>query len=543
MANIVQEENELAESLVYLASARGGDNYWARIVNGTDKVYDPNLGTCCVSVNINGNYTFTADLGWLRKQVVPMRKLIVVHEAGHIGLRHLERIFRLLGSITDPATRYAIKSVFNIAADLAVNDSILRKEPEFKDLLKQGLFTGLLPERFDPPLPRGLSMEGYIAEILKRQAQIAQQIRQMVEAMSGGNIPLLGGKPLDDQDDGTSSSAGQGKGKGKKKDNEEKKPDGSGGEIPNDEDPILPKGMSNAAKADPDRFEDLDEDFHKLTNNAHKQWNDCADKMTQEEANQTANEMKRHARRLVKSAHQQTILSRGTVPADIQQMVESLMVPEQIPWHWLLDDLLATHISSRVIEEMVMPNIGLLNLDDVEPWPGTSLDFAFNITWMTDTSGSMGDPEYARGCNCMNSLMAIHKNIKLTYVECDAALQKEMVVDNISVPDEETIALMKTRAGYGGTVYVPFFKRVLGLDSPTDWRDPALRPKDPMNKPDLIIIVSDGGVNILPECFPKYRPDCPIIWLITPGMHPVPGMENVSPDRVIQMFEIRGEYD
>jgi predicted metal-dependent peptidase len=535
MANIVQEENELAESLVYLASARGGDNYWARIVNGTDKVYDPNLGTCCVSVNINGNYTFTADLGWLRTQVVPMRKLIVIHEAGHIALRHLERIFRLLWSITDKATRYAIKSTFNIAADLAVNDSILRKEPEFRDLVKRGLFTGLLPERFNPALPKGLSMEGYITEILKRQEQIAQQLKQLAE-MSGDmrGLPSFG----DDSDDDGEGSGGGSSSEGKKK--EEEQP-GTGGQVANDEDPILPKGMGNSAKADPDRFEGMDEDFHKVTNNAHKQWNDCADKMTQEDANQTANEMKRHARRLVKSAHQQTILSRGTVPSDIQQLVESLTGPDQVPWHWLLDDLLATHISSRVVEEMVMPNIGLLNLDDVEPWPGTSLDFAFNITWMTDTSGSMADPEYARACNCMNGLMSIHKNIHLTYVECDAALQKEMVVDNISVPDEETAAKMKTRAGYGGTVYVPFFRRVLGLDETGDWR--GERPKDPMTKPDLIVIVSDGGVNIIPECFPSLRPDCPIIWLITPNMSAVPGMENVSPDRVINMFEIKGEYE
>ena len=263
--------------------------------------------------------------------------------------------------------------------------------------------------------------------------------------------------------------------------------------------------------------------------------------MTQEEALSAANEMKRHARRLVKSAHQQTILSRGRVPSDIENLVTSLTEPEQIPWHWLLDDLLATHINSRVVEEMVMPNIALLNLDDVEPWPGTALDFAFNITWMTDTSGSMADREYARACNCMNGLMAIHKNIKLTYVECDAALHKELVTDNIQPPEGEELEKWHTRHGYGGTVYVPFFKRVLGLDTPSDWSIP--RPMDPMTKPDLIVVVTDGGVGIIPECFPQYRPDCPIIWLITPGMRAVPGMENTSPDRVINMFELRGEYD
>ena len=138
-------------------------------------------------------------------------------------------------------------------------------------------------------------------------------------------------------------------------------------------------------------------------------------------------------------------------------------------------------------------------------------------------------------------LAEVHKNIKLTYVECDAALHKELVTDNIDPPDGEELTKWHTRRGYGGTVYVPFFKRVLGLDTPGDWSIP--RPMEPMTKPDLIVVVTDGGVNITPECFPQYRPDCPIIWLITPGMHPVSGMENTSPDKVIKMFELKGEYD
>ena len=511
--SIVPEENTLTDSLVWLCSARGGNSYWSRILNGTNKIYDPTLGTCCVSIGQGGQYTLTADIGWLQKQKAKAQKLIIVHEAGHLGLRHIERLFRLIGSITDPAIRMAIHAVFNVAADLAVNDSVIRKEPEFsaKD------FFGLLPETMTPPMPLGLSMEGYVELILKNQKATVDRLRQLLENGPGGG--------------GGSSSSGE---------DESQEGDGESHD-PRADDPILPNGMGPSAQQNPDLFKEMAELFDKLTGGNHKQWNECAEKMTADEANSAANEMKRHARRLVKSAHQQTILSRGRVSADIEKLVQSLTGPDQVPWNSLLEDVLASAVGSRIVEEMVMPNIGLLNLDEVEPWPGTSLDFQFNITWMTDTSGSMADAEYARACNCMNNLLAVHKGIHLTYVECDAGLQKELVTDNIQPPEGAEKDKWQTRHGYGGTVYTPFFRRILGIDTPGDWA--TARPTEPMAKPDLIVIVTDGGVNIVPECFPSLRPECPLIWLITPHMHAVEGMDDIPPDRVINMFEIKGEYD
>ena len=153
----------------------------------------------------------------------------------------------------------------------------------------------------------------------------------------------------------------------------------------------------------------------------------------------------------------------------------------------------------------------------------------------------MGDAEYARACAALNGLLAINKNVKVTYVECDANVQKEVEVSNIEPPDDKYLAELRNRRGYGGTSYAPFFKRVLGLDEKGDWMDGAPKIEDGHPAPDLIVICTDGGVYLQNECFPRFQPKVPIIWLLMPGCHAPAGMDNVPPNRLGEMFRIREE--
>lgn len=129
----------------------------------------------------------------------------------------------------------------------------------------------------------------------------------------------------------------------------------------------------------------------------------------------------------------------------------------------------------------------------------------------------------------------------MVYCECDAAMQKEVKVTNIEPPGDEYVKELQNRRGHGGTVYTPFFKRVAGVDEPNDWVPGAPRLDERHPKPDLMVICTDGGVGLMGECFPKYKPDCPIIWLLMPNCRPVPGMDNVPPDRIIEMFHMKQE--
>ena len=138
----------------------------------------------------------------------------------------------------------------------------------------------------------------------------------------------------------------------------------------------------------------------------------------------------------------------------------------------------------------------------------------------------------------MNSLMAVDKNIHLRNIQCDYNIQHEEETDNLTDPDKHKDIV---RHGYGGTSYVSAFKRIMGCDEPRDWTQGAQKCEEPPPKPDLIVVVTDGGVVIEGEVFPKYRPNCPIIWLITPHGYVAQGMNNVPPDVVVKMHEVGEE--
>lgn len=542
------DENELAKSLVYWVSRRGANNYWATLINGCDKKYTNEDGTMSVQLAPNWRYLLTCHLPFFEKCSPSMRLLALVHEAAHIALNHIPRLFKMLANCTDPFVRTAILSTFNWAADFAANDAIVRLEPGFLDAHKafmhvkpdgsavpftkeiesslKGEWPFLLPEEWG--FPKGLSMEEYFVLILKDLPKFKQKIERMMQ-------------DLMDQ----LEQMGEGSGEGKDGDGEggDKmfSPFGRGKEGLPDSIPGLPDSLINHAINSPEVFEMMQKAFDKISGKAHRQWNEKAEGMTPEEAISAGAKMKKHAQALARSANERATRDRGYLHGNVQRIIDALLEPEQIPWDTFLRDLIQGAITARVQEEMTSPNLSLINEDYLEPWPGQTLEFGFNITWMTDTSGSMGDEEYARACACINSLLAQNKSVFVTYVECDAALQKEVKVSNVEPPSEEYLKELQNRRGHGGTVYTPFFKRVAGVDSPGDWVHGAPRLEEKHPKPDLMVICTDGGVGLMGECFPQYKPECPIIWLLMPGCHAPEGMDNIAPNRLIEMFKMKEE--
>lgn len=550
------EDNELAKSLVYFVSRRGSSNYWATLINGCTKVYLQDKGTLSVGVTENWKYVLTCHVPFFEACSPKMKLLGLVHEAGHIALNHLPRLFKLLSSCTDPFVRRAVLTTFNWAADFATNDSIVRYEPGFKECHRPrgadenvGEFTFLLPEEWD--LPAGKSMEEYIVLMLKDLPKIKKKAEKLLEKLlkdleekGEGSISFGEGEEESEDEgegeDGGSGSGedegdGEGEGASPSAPKKKKKPAGTASV------PGLPDRLLEEAFNSPETFEKLQELFDRLNGGAHADWNKVAENMTPEEAVSAGSKLKNHARQLAKSAMDGARKSRGYLPGHAQSIIDELLKAEQLPWDLFLRDVIQSAITARVSEEMASPNLSLINEDYIEPWPGQVLEFAYNITWMTDTSGSMSDVEYARACAAFNGLLGQNKAIRVTYCECDAAMQKEVAVTNIEPLSDEYLAEAKVRRGRGGTVYTPFFRRVVGADSPSDWVPGAPRLEDKHPKPDLIVVVTDGGVGINGECFPWYRPDCPIVWLVTPGNEPVAGMDDVPPDRVVQMFKMAKE--
>lgn len=526
--------NELSRSFVYLVSPRGASNYWAVVLNGCDKLYTNEINTLAVQLTPNGRYILMCNLEYFSKRSDPMKKLILVHEAGHIAMRHPERLCKILSHITNPSVRESVMSVYNIAADLAINDSVVRPEKEFAAMMTEGQFDGLLPEKFEFPL--GLSMEKYMSLLVSRREEIKKILNKQLGKDDGD------GKEGDDKD----GSPGTGKGgkKGSK---------GGGPPSPTAEQEEMVgdalrqsvvEAIADAMQEDPDYFDKLKETFDQAAKQTHKQWNEVADGLTAEEAVSMASKLKQHAKRLVRAAHEQSkTRDRGFLPAGIESLVGELLAEEQTPWTWLFNDVVATAVAPKIIEEMACPNLMLINDMNVEPWPGFALDHEFHIAWLNDTSGSVSNREYARACVEINGLLKMNKNIRMRYMECDAAMQKEMFVDNLEPPDESAMTQVRSRRGYGGTVYTPAFKRILGLDTVNDWAHPANRPAEVPRRPDLLVVYTDGGVVLEGEVFPQFHPGCPIIWLLAPGCHAPSGMNDVPPDHVIRMFEIHEARD
>lgn len=549
-----ETNNALSQSFVYLVSPRGGNSYWAVVINGCDKIYEPGMGTCAVTLTPNGRYTLSCDPAFFGSLSDPMKKLVLVHEAGHIAMRHPERACKLLSHVTDPSVRESVTAVFNIAADFAINDSIVRNEPEFAKMLANGEFTGLLPEHYG--LPGGKSMEQYMALLVKNREELKERLRDLLgeepseDGEGDGDESEQGDEPGDGSGDGQSGEGGQGQGGsggpgGKKKKKKRTSSKGKTGDEKGDAlREAVVEAVADAIGDDPNYFKRLKEAFDKAAGKSHEQWNKTANEMSPEESVSMANKLKQHAKRLVRSAHEQVkTRGRGFVPGNIDKLVGSLLADEQVPWTWIFNDIVSSAIAPKMIEEMACPNLMLINDMSVEPWPGMALDQEFNITWLTDTSGSMSDPEYARACTELNGLLKTNKNIRVRYMECDAIIQKEMMVDNIEPPDDSAVQKLRFRRGYGGTVYSPAFRRICGVDTPSDWAAGAEIPVDKPAKPDLLIVVTDGGVYIEGEVFPQYHPGCPIVWLITPGNRPVPGMNDVPPDHVIKMFSMKNEEE
>jgi len=541
------EENELANALVYWVSRRGSANYWATLVNGCQKVYTNNEGTMSVQLTANWRYILTCHMPFFEQCSPHMRLLVLVHEAAHIALNHIPRLFKMLSNCTDPFVRTAILTTFNYAADFAANDAIVRLEPKFKEVHRPrgvgvGEWTFLLPEEFG--LPTGKSMEEYVTLMLSDIQAFKDKVEQMVkdlnDALDRGEVEFS-----EDGDEGEGGDeSGEGEGSGDGSGDVMKSPFGKGkgkkSGLPNSI-PGIPESLIEQAVNNPETFEKLQKAFDKLSGKAHRQWNEKAEGLTPEEAISAGSKMKKHAQTLARAANERALRDRGYMPGGVQRIIDALLEPEQLPWDLFLRDIIQGAITARVHEEMGSPNLSLINEDYLEPWPGQTLEFGFNITWMTDTSGSMGDDEYARACACINSLLGQNKSVFVTYCECDAAMQKEVRVTNVEPPDDVYLKELQNRRGHGGTVYTPFFKRVAGADEPRDWVANAPRLQEKHPKPDLMIICTDGGVGLMGECFPKYQPECPIIWLLMPGCHAPEGMNNTAPNRLIEMFKMKEE--
>ena len=174
----------IGEVLTYFQSAKVRD-FCARVIAALQRIAAPGLGTMGVGIGPDGRLRLYYDPEFVSANDLGKLQLIIQHELIHIVDDHIPRYLNLISGLTNDEEKKRFKSVMNIAADLAGNETI-RTEKDFDTSApaKQWFFRSeknphsfLIPEDFK--FPRKLPFEAYQMLLLKQRQQIEQQIMQL----------------------------------------------------------------------------------------------------------------------------------------------------------------------------------------------------------------------------------------------------------------------------------------------------------------------------------------------------------------------------
>jgi len=190
------------------------------------------------------------------------------------------------------------------------------------------------------------------------------------------------------------------------------------------------------------------------------------------------------------------VLERTFKPASISKFLDIIATESELNWVSILKKYIGRKISKRRRDTFSKRHL----LFPDEPYiPGRiTMQSKPLLHVILDTSGSMEDFDIELGLNALKDLKKQYKlNIKL--IQSDAEIQSVKDLDNDFSKFE--------RVGYGGTEMFPAVNTILGRSSEAK----SLRKKFKLSKPDLIIIITDGGVENDWEI--KYN--FPILWLVT----------------------------
>ncbi len=508
----MKTQNALSEVLQWACSPRGGNNLYGRILNGCSRKPTPGLGTAAVALTPQGKYLFLYDLEWFTAQPRAFQVLVVVHEAAHLVLEHIPRVFRYMVHFDDHKQYKRYEPIFNIAMDMAVNDVALRPFVEqnrdyFGDVAKPLVW----PEQRD--YPKNKTFEEYTALLIED----LQEHGFDVDAYRIGEFKGAQSSP----DAGGSGDSGDSE--------EEKESKGSGGsdEEKEEKEEKAPQNVSEQMMQDesvPSWFRDL------LRQQApgHISHLDIVEGMTESEIERAIEQAKREGKRIVNSAVEQTHKGRGVIPGHLQHLIDALLEEPTIPWEVVLRGMLKSSVSAKLRESTIMPNAGLAHLeaDLIEPYPFYQRDMTFHIDLCVDTSGSVSDTEYIQFMGEIAGILRAEEGVSARFIAFDHAIQQEELLSSDSSAFTDSPEGMR-RYGYGGTQFNSVLRRVLGTDTEDDWLEDADRITERVPTADLVIIFTDGYAPISSDeggPIPELSPPAPLIWAITPSGKTHPDM-------------------
>jgi len=189
---ITYDDHLLSEALQWVCSPRGGNNFYGRVINGCRRSANDSIKTCAVVLTREGTYRLIWSPKFFEEIKAGLRILVLIHEAGHIMLRHLERMVRQRLFLSDDKLFDRLMPILQKAADMAVNDIATRPFIElmnfhkYKDAL-------VFPEQEPFNFPEGLTYEEYVKKLLEKSKDegydVVNGTGEMPKWMKGGCMP------------------------------------------------------------------------------------------------------------------------------------------------------------------------------------------------------------------------------------------------------------------------------------------------------------------------------------------------------------------
>jgi predicted metal-dependent peptidase len=430
---------------------------------------------------------------WFSAQPISLRVLVVIHEAGHLVLQHLERMLHIYTSLPDRVQFEYLAPIANIAADMATNDLIVRPFIQATPkLFKEHKEIMIFPEHKPYEFKKGLGFETYLALLLEKAKKESEGESKSESEGGGGSESEGGGRGGNESEDGES---------------------GESSSVPD-----WVKQSENAVPPKP------------------VPWWDMLEDMTDAEVIRVAGRARRETKEIVRTAAEQTLKGRGTIPAHLQNLIDEILKPSTLPWHHLLKGLLRSAVASKLQESVSWPNAALLTPtaveEGLEPYPGYQKDFEFHIAVAIDTSGSVSDDDFITFLSEIQGIKQANDAITIQMIMFDAAIQIEFLLES-----DQEVENFTTRYGYGGTDFTPPLKRILNVDEESDWMSDAKRITQTRPHADLVVMLTDGYAPVSSEDsgpIPTYHPQCPLLWVITSDGT----IDKAMGDRVVKIGDV-----
>lgn len=223
--------------------------------------------------------------------------------------------------------------------------------------------------------------------------------------------------------------------------------------------------------------------------NGKSDGNSGVEGLTVEEALAIAQDLKTEGKKVIAQAIHDYSKSRGTVPAHLQELIDELLREPIMPWLQILRNLVINTRRFKIVRSIRRPNRRHFGIPKIAKFPGKAKDMTFTVTFLVDTSGSMGTEELQQALSELQAIQKADSDILIHIVESDANVGKEYTITAKDKVDPEF-------TGRGGTDFNPALLRAQKIES------------------DIVFYYTDGYA---PAPEPESRVSVPFVWLITPN--------------------------